>query len=174
MPETIYEREVAATEPPEKKNTLWRKWGFRTPTNPNGDSWFKTFRRPYAMFVYPAVVLPSFWVSTGVMTEVMNTAGFALNFGANSRFKFNTAQIGFCFFSGLIGAFFGEMAAGPLCDFVAKRSLRKGREWRPESLLKLTITGLVTICVSLPRSQAANKRYRTNWDVPGWSPAVWL
>lgn len=99
------------------------------------------------MFVYPAVVLPSFWVSLAVMTEVANTAGFALNFGVTSRFHFNTAQVGFCFFAGLIGAFVGELLAGPLCDVVAKRTLRKNEQWVPEKLLKLSITGLVTISV---------------------------
>ncbi|KAJ6438101.1 MFS general substrate transporter [Purpureocillium lavendulum] len=160
VPETIYEREVAAAEPPEAKRTIWRRLGFRTPTNPGrrtetgelnpkGETWAETFRRPYALFVYPAVVLPCFWVSVAVMTEVANTAGFALNFGGKSRFKFNSAQIGFCFFSGLIGAFLGELLAGPLCDVVAKRALSSGREWRPESLLKLSITGLVSIMTGL-------------------------
>ena len=125
---------------------------FRTPTNPTGETWFQTFKRPYKMFVYPAVLLPSFWVSTGVMTEVANTAGFALNFGKTSRFHFTTAQVGFCFFSGLIGAFFGELCAGPLCDLVAKRTLRKEEEWQPEKILKLVFTGLITISVWLDSS----------------------
>lgn len=99
------------------------------------------------MFAYPTVLLPSFWVSVAVMTEVANTAGFALNFGTTSRFHFNTAHVGFCFFSGLIGALLGELCAGPLCDLVAKRSLRREEEWQAEKILKLSITGLVTIVV---------------------------
>ncbi|KAJ9157918.1 MFS general substrate transporter [Pleurostoma richardsiae] len=149
VPETIYEREVAAREPPEKKKSLYRRMGFRTPTNPTGETWLQTFERPYTMFVYPAVVLPSFWVSVAVMTEVANTAGFALNFGVTSRFHFNTAQVGFCFFAGLIGALIGELCAGPLCDLVAKRSLRRSEEWVPEKILKLSLTGLVTIFVGI-------------------------
>lgn len=149
VPETIYERDVAAVEAPEKKRTIWRRLGFRTPTNPTGETWIQTFKRPYTMFVYPAVILPSFWVSVAVMTEVANTAGFALNFGATSRFHFNTAQVGFCFFSGLIGAMLGEFCAGPLCDLVVKRTLRKQQEWQAEKILKLSITGLVTIMVRL-------------------------
>jgi hypothetical protein len=147
VPETIYERDVAAAEPPEKKKTLARRLGFRTPTNPTGETWLQTFCRPYSMFVYPTVILPSLWVSIAVMTEVANTAGFALNFGTTSRFHFTTAQVGFCFFSGLIGVMLGEGFAGPLCDLLAKRALRKEEEWQPEKILKLTITGLVTIVV---------------------------
>lgn len=101
------------------------------------------------MFVYPAVVLPSFWVSLCVMTEVANTAGFALNFGITSRFHFNVAQVGFCYFSGLVGALLGELCAGPLCDLTAKRCLKREEEWQPEKLLKLSLTGLLTVFVSL-------------------------
>jgi len=82
------------------------------------------------------------------MTEVANTAGFALNFGGNSRFHFTTAQVGFCFFSGLIGGVLGEFCAGPLCDLVARRTLKREEEWQPEKILKLAITGLTTIVVS--------------------------
>ncbi|EFX04858.1 ankyrin repeat-containing protein [Grosmannia clavigera kw1407] len=149
VPETIYEREVAAAELPEQKKTIWRRLGFRMPTNPSGETWLQTFRRPFVMFAYPAVVLPSFWASVAVMTEVANTAGFAINFGASSRFHFNTAQVGFCFISGLIGAFTGEVCAGPLCDMAVRNSLRRNQVWRAEKLLKLAITGLVTIFAGL-------------------------
>lgn len=153
VPETIYERDVVAAETHEQreahKKNIWRRLGFRTPTNPTGETWLQTFRRPYAMFVYPAVVIPSFWVSTAVMTEVANTAGFTLNFGITSRFHFTTAQVGFCFISGLIGAFSGELLAGPLCDLLVKRTLKKEEVWRAEKLLMLSITGLVTITAGL-------------------------
>lgn len=148
VPETIYEREVAATETPEQKKTLYRQLGFRTPTNPTGETWLQTFKRPYTMFVYPGVVLPSFWVSVVVMTEVANTAGFALNFGVTSRYHFNTAQVGLCYFSGLVGSVLGEVFAGPLCDFVVQRTLKRDEHWVPEKILKLSITGLVTVFVS--------------------------
>jgi hypothetical protein len=101
------------------------------------------------MFVYPAVLLPSFWVAVAVMTEVTNTAGFALNFGTASRFHFNQAQVGFVFFSGFIGAALGEIVGGPLCDLIAKRSLRREEAWRPERLLKLMFSGLLTVVVSV-------------------------
>ncbi|ERS98342.1 hypothetical protein HMPREF1624_05126 [Sporothrix schenckii ATCC 58251] len=141
VPETIYERGGHRRQP----QSVARRFGFRTPTNPTGESWLQTFRRPYAMFVYPAVVVPSFWVSTAVMTEVANTAGFTLNFGVTSRFHFTTAQVGYCFLSGLIGAFSGELLAGPLCDLLVKRALKKEHGWRPETLLVLNVTGLVAI-----------------------------
>ncbi|KIH87539.1 hypothetical protein SPBR_04914 [Sporothrix brasiliensis 5110] len=145
VPETIYERGGHRHHP----HSVARRFGFRTPTNPTGESWLQTFRRPYAMFVYPAVVVPSFWVSTAVMTEVANTAGFTLNFGITSRFHFTTAQVGYCFLSGLIGAFSGELLAGPLCDLLVRRALKKEHGWRAETLLVLSVTGLVTIVAGL-------------------------
>jgi MFS family permease len=101
------------------------------------------------MFAYPAVFLPALWFSIAQMTEVANTAGFALNFGPASRYHFNTREIGFCSFSGLIGAVIGEMMAGPICDFVAKRHLRKGGDWKPEQILPIAATGLVLVSAGL-------------------------
>lgn len=101
------------------------------------------------MFAYPAVLLPSIWFSVAFMTEVANTAGFALNFGPGTRYDFNVQQVGFCSFSGLIGAIVGEWVAGPLCDLVAKRHLRTGQVWRPEQLLKLCVTGAIAMPVGL-------------------------
>jgi len=105
------------------------------------------FTRPLAMFAYPAVLLPSLWFAIAAMTEVANTAGFPLNFGRDARwgFVFNTRQIGFCSFSGLIGAAVGELFAGPLCDLVARRKLKRGQPWVPEKLLPLSLMGLVAI-----------------------------
>ena len=100
------------------------------------------------MFAYPAVVLPSFWFGVANMTEVGNTAGFALNFGLDTHWKFNLAQVGFCYFSGVIGAGIGELFGGPLCDLLTKYTMRRGQVWKPERLLHLVWTGLVTVSVS--------------------------
>jgi hypothetical protein len=135
VPETIYNREQAAQETTEQKTSLERKLLFRTPNNP--DSYFHTFTRPYEMFAYPAVFLPCFWFSTCFFSEVANTAGFPLQFGSTTHWKFTTAQVGFCSISGLIGAIVGESLAGPICDFVARRHLKGGKEWHPEVVLKV-------------------------------------
>lgn len=155
VPETIYERDdiKSSADRIGEKKSLYRRLGFRTPAVPTGETWLQTFRRPYAMFVYPAVILPSFWFSVTAMTEVANTAGFALNFGATSRWHFNTAQVGFCFFSGIIGAGLGEIFGGPLCDIFAKRALKRGEVWKPEHLLHLVWTGLVTVSVNISTFQ---------------------
>ncbi|KAH8880575.1 MFS general substrate transporter [Thozetella sp. PMI_491] len=151
VPETIFDRSLAAKAEVPAPRTLARRLGFRKPTATVGDSWAYTFTRPFAMFAYPAVLLPSLWFAISAMTEVANTAGFPLNFGNSSRFGFvfNTQQIGFCSFSGLIGAVIGEFFAGPLCDLVTKRELRHGRAWKPEKLLPLSLPGLVTIVAGL-------------------------
>lgn len=149
VPETIYDKDVAAAETPEQKKTLSRRLGFRTPTPAPGETWGATFRMPFSMFAYPAVVLPCFWASVCIMTEVANTAGLSLNFGSGTRFDFTVAQVGYCFFAGLIGSTLGEVCAGPLCDLVVKRSLRSGVEWVPEKLLKLFLPGLFTTFAGL-------------------------
>ncbi|PYI12469.1 MFS general substrate transporter [Aspergillus sclerotiicarbonarius CBS 121057] len=153
VPETIYTRDkngTAVSKPPDQKqNSFLSLLKFRIPAVPKHESWAQTFRKPYKMFAYPAVVLPSFWFSVATMTEVGNTAGFALNFGKDSRWGFNLAQIGFCYFAGVIGVGLGEIFGGPLCDMLAKYSIRRGQEWKPERLLHLVWTGLVTISAGL-------------------------
>ncbi|ORY56861.1 major facilitator superfamily domain-containing protein [Pseudomassariella vexata] len=142
VPETIFDRSQAQSTPEKPKTMPSSRFGFRKPTTQ--ESWSYLFTRPFAMFAYPAVLLPSLWFAIAAMTEVANTAGFPLNFGADSRWHFNTQQIGFCSFSGLIGAVLGEIFAGPLCDLVVQHDLKKGRRWKPERLLPLTLPGLVT------------------------------
>ncbi|GLA75184.1 hypothetical protein AtubIFM55763_006451 [Aspergillus tubingensis] len=153
VPETIYTRDEKSSaeskSSDKKKTTFISRMGFRKPVVPKEETWGQTFRKPYKMFAYPAVVLPSFWFGVANMTEVGNTAGFALNFGSKSRFHFNLAQVGFCYFSGVIGAGIGEFFGGPLCDMVAKYSLRRGQEWRPERLLHLAWSALITISAGL-------------------------
>jgi hypothetical protein len=146
VPETIFERECAAEES-KKRGTLERRLQFRTPRNPNGRSWAHDFNQPWRMWAYPAVVLPSIWYGAAGMTEVCNTAGLALNFGAGSRYNFNVRQVGFCFTSGLIGAAVGEFFGGPICDLLAKRTLGRGELWKPEKLLNVCWSGLVAIVV---------------------------
>ncbi|OOF95784.1 hypothetical protein ASPCADRAFT_207138 [Aspergillus carbonarius ITEM 5010] len=151
VPETIYTRDENATAVSDKQNqsTYLSRLGFRMPVVPKSETWGQTFRKPYKMFAYPAVVLPSFWFGVANMTEVGNTAGFALNFGSKSRWHFNLAQVGFCYFSGIIGAGIGEIFGGPLCDLAAKYSLRRGYKWKPERLLHLAWTGLITVSAGL-------------------------
>ncbi|KAF2773020.1 MFS general substrate transporter [Teratosphaeria nubilosa] len=143
VPETIYYPNPTSSS----THTLYHRLGFRTP-HPT-ERWSTTFARPYKMFAYPAIVLPSLWFSICYATEVANTAGFPLNFGQNSRFHFNTLQIGFCYFSGFVGASLAEWIAGPMCDLVTKRHLRERYEWHPEQLLKICWTGVVAIPTGL-------------------------
>ncbi|PYH99093.1 MFS general substrate transporter [Aspergillus ellipticus CBS 707.79] len=151
VPETIYNRGENITHKPSGRvqNGFLSRLKFRTPVLPEDETWAKTFRKPYKMFAYPAVVLPSFWFSVATMTEVANTAGFALNFGSDSRWHFNLAQVGFCYFSGLIGALLGEIFGGPLCDMLVKYSIRRNQKWKPERLLHLVWTGLVATSAGL-------------------------
>lgn len=136
VPETIWTPKPADYVPDlTAKKPLGERLGFKKP-HP-AESWAATFKHPYMMFAYPAVLLPSFWFSLCYMAEVCNTAGFPLNFGKGSQYNFNTQQVGFCSFSGFIGASLAEWTAGPVCDFVAKRHLRSGQKWRPEVLLKV-------------------------------------
>jgi MFS family permease len=129
------------------KKPLSERLGFKKP-RPT-ESWVQTFKRPYMMFAYPTVLLPSFWFSLCYMAEVCNTAGFPLNFGKGSQYNFNTQQVGFCSFSGFIGASMAEWTAGPVCDLVAKRHLRSGQKWKPEVLLKVCWAGAVAIPTGL-------------------------
>ncbi|GJP94945.1 MFS general substrate transporter [Aspergillus niger] len=153
VPETIYTRNenAAATSqtPDSKPNAFLSLLKFRTPKVRENETWAQTFRKPYKMFAYPAVVLPSFWFGVANMTEVGNTAGFALNFGLDTHWHFNLAQVGFCYFSGITGAGIGELFGGPLCDLLTKYTMRRGQVWKPERLLHLVWTGLATVSAGL-------------------------
>jgi MFS family permease len=148
VPETLWTPKPDGwVHDPSVKKPLHERLGFKNP-HPT-ESWAATFKRPYMMFAYPSVLLPSFWFGICYMTEVCNTAGFPLNFGVSSQYQFNTRQVGFCSFSGFIGASLAEWTAGPVCDFVAKKHLRSGKKWRPEVLLQVCWTGVVTIPIGL-------------------------
>ncbi|KAF2112054.1 major facilitator superfamily domain-containing protein [Lophiotrema nucula] len=128
VPETIYTPKPVGFAPDlEHKKPLHERLGFKN-HHPTG-SWAATFKRPYIMFAYPSVLLPSIWFGVCYMSEVCNTTGFPLNFGKGSQYNFNTRQVGFCSFSGFTGASMAEWTAGPVCDFVAKKHLKSGQNW---------------------------------------------
>ncbi|OKL60056.1 hypothetical protein UA08_04733 [Talaromyces atroroseus] len=140
VPETIYERDQPT--PYIKLHGPLSVMRFRIPTIT--ESWRETFLHPFVMFAYLSVLLPAFWFSVAAMTEVGNTAGFVLNFGADSQYHFTTTQVGLCYLSGIIGAGLGEICGGPLCDLMARSSIKQNKEWRPERLLHLSWLGLLT------------------------------
>ncbi|EXJ85752.1 hypothetical protein A1O1_06120 [Capronia coronata CBS 617.96] len=163
VPETLYPRPAAGAPAPKSTTTgTLRKLGFRKPTYAKDPTWLDLFSRPVAMFAYPTVLLPSIWFSLAAMTEVANTAGFPLNFGEHTRWNFNTRSVGFCSFSGFIGALLGEIFAGPLCDFIAGRALAKKRAWVPEKILPVTFISLVTIPAGL-LLYGLELEYPTGW-----------
>jgi hypothetical protein len=83
------------------------------------------------MFLYPAVLLPCAWFGVAYMLHVGITSNISLIF-ESKPFNFTIIQAGLTFFSGLIGAFTGELFAGPVVDYLAKRALKTGKTWVPE------------------------------------------
>jgi hypothetical protein len=65
------------------------------------------------------------------MVHVGITSNISLIF-ESPPFDFTVIQAGLSFFSGLIGAFTGELFAGPFIDYLAKRALKNGQTWVPE------------------------------------------
>lgn len=65
------------------------------------------------------------------MVHVGITSNISLIF-ESKPFNFTIIQAGLSFFSGLIGAFTGELFAGPVVDYLAKRALKTGKSWVPE------------------------------------------
>jgi fructose-specific phosphotransferase system IIC component len=64
-------------------------------------------------------------------------------------FSFTPAAIGRSNLSGLIGALVGEVFAGPLLDYLAKRTAKLGKEWYPERRLVIIYPGLATVVVGV-------------------------
>lgn len=107
------------------------RWGFRIPKRKNQHSFLFVLTRPIVMFMYPAVLLPCFWFGIAYMVHVGITSNISLIF-ESKPFNFTIIQAGLSFFSGLIGAFTGELFAGPVVDYLATRALKTGKRWVPE------------------------------------------
>jgi hypothetical protein len=84
------------------------------------------------------------------MPHVGITSVISLIFEA-PPYNFSTTEAGFTFFSGLIGAFIGEIFAGPVVDHLAKRAIRNGKTYRPEVAYRAIWLGLFTmpVCMTL-------------------------
>jgi MFS family permease len=86
------------------------------------------------------------------MVHVGITSNISLIF-EGKQFHFSIIQAGLSFFSGLIGAFTGELFAGPVVDYLAKRSLKTGAVWVPELRFRAIWLGLFMMPVSLPTQE---------------------
>jgi hypothetical protein len=95
----------------------------------------------------PSLISSRFGIA--YMVHVGITSNISLIFEGNP-FHFSIIQAGLSFFSGLIGAFTGELFAGPVVDYLAKRSLKTGTVWVPERRFRAIWLGLFMMPVSLP------------------------
>lgn len=94
------------------------------------------------------------------MSHVGITSNISLIF-ESPPYKFTITQTGLTFFSGLIGAFIGELFAGPVIDYLAKRQMKSGKEWHPEMhfraiwlALCMMPTGLIVFGVTIKFSKS--------------------
>lgn len=154
LPETIYIRETRAhpasisTSTP-RKPTFWDRYGIHIPkrSEEKQHSFFFIATRPFVLFKFPAVILSAFWFGMAYMMHVGITSEIPLIFEA--QYNFSVLDVGLTGFSGLIGALIGEVYAGPSLDFIAKRALKQGREWRPEYRLKAIWPALIAVPAGL-------------------------
>jgi hypothetical protein len=144
VPETIYIRDSAFSSGTPTKATLWSRYGIHIPKREGDKKHSFTFiaTRPFVMFKFPAVTLASFWFGVAYMMHVGITAEIPLIFEP-APYNFSVLDVGLSAFSGLIGALIGEAYAGPAIDFIAKRALKQGKEWRPEMRLNAIWPALV-------------------------------
>ncbi|KAJ9611782.1 hypothetical protein H2204_015208 [Knufia peltigerae] len=128
-----------------EKPGLWARYGIHRPKRDASKqhSFFFIFTRPFVMFTYPAVAMASFWFGVTYMMHVGITAQIPLIF-QGPPFHFNVLDVGLTAFSGLIGALVGEAYAGPAIDYIARKCLRDGKEWRPERRLRAIWPALIT------------------------------
>lgn len=154
LPETIYIRETRAhpsimsTSTPGKP-TFWDRYGIHIPkrSEEKQHSFFFIATRPFVLFKFPAVILSAFWFGIAYMMHVGITSEIPLIF--EEHYNFSVLEIGLSGFSGLIGALLGEVYAGPSLDFIAKRTMKQGREWRPEYRLQAIWPALITVPAGL-------------------------
>ncbi|KAJ6109575.1 hypothetical protein N7486_001810 [Penicillium sp. IBT 16267x] len=154
LPETIYIRETRAhpatisTSTPAKP-TFWDRYGIHIPkrSEEKQHSFLFIATRPFVLFKFPAVILSAFWFGIAYMMHVGITSEIPLIFEA--QYNFSVLDVGLSGFSGLIGALIGEVYAGPSLDFIAKRALKQGHEWRPEYRLQAIWPALITVPAGL-------------------------
>ncbi|CAK7217993.1 hypothetical protein SBRCBS47491_003355 [Sporothrix bragantina] len=148
LPETIYVREVQGQRAGlenKTKATFWDRYGIHIPkrTSDKKHSFFFIFSRPFVLLRFPAITLATFWFGVAYMMHVGITAEIPLIFEA--QYGFTVLDVGLSGLSGLIGALIGEAYAGPSIDYLARRSLKQGKEWRPEYRLKVIWPALIAI-----------------------------
>ena len=104
------------------------------------------------------------------MPHVGITSNISLIF-ESKPFNFTITQAGLSFFSGLIGAFTGEIFAGPVMDLLVKRSTQEGKEWAPELRFRAVWLGLLMMPVSL--HVIGSLRFLTDMNTPGRIGYLW-
>lgn len=142
VPETIYVRGSPSTS----TGALAKAFKIQIPPSSARHGFFYNFSRPFIMFSYPACIMPCLWFSLSYSCQVVITANFPVVF-KKPPFDFNTLQVGFCSFSGLIGAVIGECFAGPVIDLISRRQLSGGKKFQPEMRLHALWPGLVAVPV---------------------------
>jgi MFS family permease len=82
------------------------------------------------------------------MPHVGITSVISLIFEA-PPYNFTISQAGLTFFSGLIGAVIGELFAGPVVDYLAKRAINNDEEYVPEVVYRTIWLGLfmMPVCI---------------------------
>ncbi|OAA66955.1 Major facilitator superfamily domain, general substrate transporter [Niveomyces insectorum RCEF 264] len=135
---------AAAAAPPvvKERATLWDLYGIHIPKrSSNHHTFLFIFTRPFVLLKFPAVLLSAFWFGIAYMMHVGITSEIPLIFEA--QYNFSVLDVGLSGLSGLIGALIGEAYAGPSIDFLARRALKQGKEWRPEYRLKVIWPALI-------------------------------
>lgn len=143
VPETIYIRN-GINDFQIRGTGLWARYGVHIPKRSaeKQHSFIFIATRPFVMLKYPVVILASWWFGVTYMMHVGITAEIPLLFEA-APYNFSVLEVGLTAFSGLIGALIGEAYAGPAIDFIAKRALKHGKDWRPEMRLQAIWPALV-------------------------------
>jgi hypothetical protein len=176
VPETIYIRNTGpsnfSADP--KKPTLWSRYGIHIPKrSPDKKHKFLfVATRPFVMFKFPAVVLASFWFGVAYMMHVGITAEIPLIFQP-APYNFSVLDVGLSAFSGLIGALIGEAYAGPAIDFIAKRALKQGKEWRPEMRLQAIWPALIAAPAGLLMF-GVSIEFGSSWVTPLVGQAIYI
>lgn len=105
-------------------------------------------RAQLIMFRYPACWLPAFWFAWTFSWSVGIGTIITILFRRN--YHLIAPNVNLIYLSPLIGAVLGELAGGPLSDFVVRRLTRRNHsQRRPEMRLHAMYPALVCIIVGL-------------------------
>lgn len=165
LPETLYHRDALTGASSGYTKSKRHLMGLRAPSA-TGNPTLWDFTHCFVMFKYPSVLLSGLYYSYafGIGTVLFAVTGSAAFGGI---YGFNTAQVGMAIgLSTTIGSAIGELASGPVSDWILYLQTRKNEGVSiPEARLQAMWPGFLILPIGVI-IEGVCFQYKTHWIGP--------